>query len=41
MSFSGFKEPVDQAAITGQLKCKAQLVCNDRAKQGVIINATA
>lgn len=41
MSFSSFKEPTDQAAITGQLKCKMQLVSTDRAKQGVIVNAVA
>ena len=32
MDFSGFKEPTDQAAITGQLKMKCQLLCDDRAK---------
>jgi hypothetical protein len=34
--FSGFKEPTDQAAITGQLKVKLQVVCDDRAKQGLL-----
>ena len=32
MEFSGFKEPTDQAAITGQLKLKTQMACDDRAK---------
>jgi len=32
--FTGFKEPVDQAAITGQIKAMVQLWCDDRAKQG-------
>ena len=32
MDFSGFKEPTDQAAITGQLKLKTVLYCDDRAK---------
>lgn len=41
MEFSGFKEPTDQAAITGQLKIKSQLVCDDRAKNFRLDNITA
>ena len=40
MVFSGFKEPTDQAALTGQLKCMVQLWCDDRAKQGLVDDVT-
>ena len=38
MEFSGFKEPTDQAAITGQLKLKTQMACDDRAKNFKLTN---
>ncbi len=41
MDFSGFKEPTDQAAITGQLKVKTVLYCDDRAKNFQLENVTA
>ena len=41
MDFSGFKEPTDQAAITGQLKLKTVLYCDDRAKNFRLDNVTA
>lgn len=41
MEFSGFKEPTDQAAITGQLKMKCQLLCDDRAKNFKLTGVTA
>tara|TARA_Y100001938_G_scaffold151043_1_gene245425 strand:- start:3217 stop:4236 length:1020 start_codon:yes stop_codon:yes gene_type:complete len=41
MEFSGFKEPTDQAAITGQLKTKIQLYCDDRAKNFKLTGVTA
>ena len=40
MEFSGFKEPTDQAAITGQLKAKIQLYCDDRAKNFKLTGVT-
>jgi len=40
MEFSGFKEPTNQPAITGQLKVKLQLWCDDRAKQGLCDDVT-
>ena len=41
MDFSGFKEPTDQAAITGQLKLKTVLYCDDRAKNFQLAAVTA
>lgn len=36
--FGGFKEPTDQAAITGQLKNKWQIWCDDRTKQAAVLD---